>query len=318
MIEYLERLVEERQYPEALKYAEQMLLAGDLSMRDLMVINYVLMIGRSETSQYHAALIPGQLTLRLARELEEWDYHGLACMDLSHVFSTIRQYDQACELCYEFLSHLHLYNRTSKFEFSIWDNLGIIQGRLGNAVEAVKSLKRALEVATTIEKLAYTFGTRHALIGAHLSGKDHQQIPGLLAKCLLLMRNKPELTTLTGRLWHFVLRAEFGLATGRFDRAEKVTRHGMAMAQREQRHMYSFQMLLARIAHARGDLSEALGFALGARVYAIRCQRYDLEFEASELMYKFASNKPEVLNEIRPESVFISLEEHEGSSRYLM
>jgi len=316
MIEYLEQLVEQRQFPEALKYAEQLLLSGDVTLRDLMVINNTLMISRSETAQYHAALIPGQLALRLARELEEWDYHGLVCIDLSHVFNMIRQYDRACDLCYEFLSHLHLYDKAAKHEFNVFYNLGINHGRTGNPTEAIKSLQRAVEVATRLKKHAFTFGARHALIGAYLTSGNHQPIPKLLTKCLHFIHSNPGETTLTGRLWHFVLRAEFGLCTKRFERAEMVTRRGLQMAHNEPRHMYAFQMLLSRIAHARGNLTEALGYTLGARVFAIRCQRYDLEHEASEQMYKFASQQPELLVDIRPENVFLTLEEHSVPSRY--
>lgn len=310
MMEYLEKLVEDREYDKALAYAEQLLLNREVQPNELMVINCMMARARVMKTEFHGAIISGVLSLRLAKDLEEWDYHGLSCLALSASYIMLRQFAEASDICYEYLAYLPMYSKaSSQFEVRIWYNLGIIHNRLGNGHEAIRSLHRAVEAARRLENDRDMHRVRHALIGAHLVTQDYRAVPGLLAKCLKYLRNNAqEPGGYESKLWHFVLRSEFGLATNRLSRADLVANHGLRLASGYPRHQFQFHLILSRIAYVKGQLKQALGHTLSARVYAIRCHRFDLETEASELMYELATKQPGVLGELGPEHMIPALE----------
>ncbi len=317
-MEYLEKLVEAQEFETVLTYAEQLLLNREVTARDLMIINSSILYARLVLGESYGATIPGRLGLRLSRDLEEWDYHGFICLNLSYTLIQIGQLPEAITLCYEFLSSLSLYKTSRQYEFKIWYNLGIAHNKTGNSSEAIKSFMRAISAAKVLNSDRFAHGTRHALIGAYIVVNDHEKIPRLLSKCLHFLRHSEKSADHhESSLWHSILRAEFGIVTKRLRRAERVAVAGLRVAEGHPRHQHQLHMLLARIYHIQGDIKKSLGHTLSARIYAIRCRRYDLELEASEWMYAITTNQPGLINEITPQNwiPFLEMNVSDSTSR---
>lgn len=299
MIEYLEKLVEERQLEKALAYAEQLLLAGDRTPRELLVINCALLTARLYLEEYYGAMLAGQLAMNLARDLNEWDYFGQACVNLGVACGRLRLFEDTQKYLYEYLVKLPLYRTSGRFEPLAWYNLGIAHHMGGRNHEAASAFSKALQVANRQGMDRQAHGIRQGLIEAYLEIGELSPVPGILAKCLHYIRHNSDAPELSEtRLWHFHLRAKFAVKTQRYGRAVTVAAKGLREAQDSPVHQYDMYMVLAEATHLMGDTRRSLRYALHARVCAMRCHRYDLEYQAADFMYELTRSNPEAFSNL--------------------
>lgn len=298
MIQYLEQLVEEGQYQQVLTYAETLLLSQDHSPRELLMIKAALLKARCELNEYQGALVSGRLAIRLALDLEEWDYFGTSAFLLGPVYIRLQQPEVAISTCLEYLENLHKYARALKYETTVWFNLGMSYMALGDSQEATKNMWKALEISERKHTDRDTHGIRHGLVYMLTKLGDYRPIPGLLAKCAHYLRHHPEASRAKESwFWHYIMRAEFAAVTNRVHRAEAVARRGLFLSHNLPEQQFFFYMVLARIAQ-KISLRDAARHSLAARLCAIACRRYDLESESADFLYATTKLDPNAIEEL--------------------
>ncbi len=286
MFEFLEQLIDQGEFSKGLQTAEKLLLRPDTTPQELVALHTAILRCRTYTNEFHGAVMSGQLALRLAEDQEDWDNYGTICLYLSVVFDRLGQLEAAKSACYDYLAHRHLYSRALKHEVLILYNLGIFSMHLGDRGGTWRYLSQALELAIRLGYHRYAHGVRHGLIQASMSFGEYGRVPNLLAQCLFYLRNHPHVYLhRESLLYHYELRAEFALLTGRLKRALLVARKGLLLAGDSPKYRYYFTMIMARIAHRMGDVTTAVAHSLNARVYAVEQRRFDLESQAAEFMY---------------------------------
>lgn len=287
MIEYLEKLIADREYQKALDYAEQLMLEGDHTLQDLLNIYSAIQKSRVELGEYHAAVVSGHLAVKIARDLGDWDRYGHATFLLGATHGWLRQTDEWILWTYEYLSQLQYYATARDYEANAWYNLGLSHAERGNDVAASQALQKAMAVALRTGKHYLAHCIRHALIKVSLRAQQLDGIPQLLARSGHYLRvNSTAPYFADSRLWHYVLRVEFAIGTKRLQRAAKVASRGLKYA--SDRPLFRFYLLMcqARLAWLNGDLKDAVGQALAARVCAVQCRRFELEADAADFMYE--------------------------------
>lgn len=289
MIEYLEKLIHERDYRKALEVAERMLGEGRREPRELLVINSALFTSRYHLGQYLGAAEVGPTVMGLARDLEEWDVHGAACVDLSATYHDLNRHGDAIQILQEYLENLSRYQNARKFEFHAWYNLGRSLMALGNYHEATEAFDRAVLIGNASGNYRLAHSSRHALIEALLQTPSLDRIPGLLAtSASFLRRNARADNSEESWLFHLRLRAEYALLTARYKRARCIIARGLMLAESKPRHLFDFHILLTRLGMQVGDVAEALEHAATAKINADLCRRHDLGSQAAQLGYRLS------------------------------
>ncbi|MFZ5823571.1 MAG: hypothetical protein ACOY94_04450 [Bacillota bacterium] len=298
MIEYLEKLVEDREYQKALDYAEQLLLDRENKQWDLMVIYSLLCQARFETGEFYGAQVAGQLAMKMAAELESWDQYGKAALWLGVCYDRLRQPENALAVWYDYLAYVPHYQEAKKHHVVVLFNMGLVAAHTGRFEEAIRMFNKAADVAHTHNDHRKVHGIRHALIDAHLKHGHLETIPSLLAKCAHYLRHNPGARDHKQSLmWHLVLRVRFALATRRPKRAKQVASRGLHMTV-DPDLMYQFRMLLAQAYEQLGDARLAMAEGVQARAVAIQARRYDFEFEITNYIYGLLSLRPDLVEEL--------------------
>lgn len=282
MIEYLEQLIQQRRYAEAVSLGEQILLSKENSPKDVMTVNWALLTARVHLNDFSGALFAGEVALKQARELSMWDFFGSVCVDLGVVYNMLKQYENALRVWSDYIEYLPQYVAARSHEARVWFNLGSAYHTLGQYAKGTDAYVRALEVANRVGNLGFAYGIRQALVYIHLQNGTLLPIPELLVKCDQYLRRHPDEWN---NLWQTSFRVQYAMATNRFSRAQRLALRGLERAGGKPRMQYVFHMLLAKLATKEHSPAHALRHALAARVYAVKCNRVDLEAQAAELAY---------------------------------
>jgi tetratricopeptide (TPR) repeat protein len=290
MIEYLEKLIADKEWQKALAYAEQLLLSTHNSPADVVAINCAIMTCRYFLKDYNGAVVAGQLALRLAADCREWDYYGVACLDLGASFMITGRHEQAADVFYGYLAKLSKYTAASIHEPKVWFNLGRVYSHMGDNPQSLHALRRALDAAVSLGNQRYANGIRQALADAHIQAEQFRNVPRLLAQCGRYLRENPSLPDSSeSQFWYLKLRIDYLLATHRLRRASAIALLGIENYEGEPRYQFFFHMQLARIARRMGSMHDALGHSIAGRIYAAHSGRADLEAEAADLIYELTT-----------------------------
>jgi len=286
VIEYLEKLVEDQDYQRALAYAEQLLLNPDATPYDMLRVYEQVLKARLESDEFYGAQVAGELALKMAEELNEWDRYGHVALMLGVASDRLRQHDKALECYHDYLSHLTSYTNSSRFEALVLYNIGTIYNISDRREEALRMFRRAEEAANRANNERQAHGIRHALIDAYLRCDKLDEIPPLLAKCAWFLRSHRGVSNWRRSfLWHHILRTRYALGTNRLGRAMKVAERGLVCSASEPEYKHRFHMLIALIHERQQQPVLALEHAMQARVTAIQARRYDLEYDAGLYVY---------------------------------
>lgn len=289
MIEYLRQLIQDQQWQTALSYAEQLASKANLTPHDLAVLYFAILRSRGAMGDYAGAIVAGELAIKFASEVEDWDSYGSACNDLGVAHFMLKQYDKSIHYFGEYIGFVARYEQALKFHTLVWYNLSCAYRAAGNGSGAIYALTKALEQARSTGDAEWASGLTLALADARLKAGEVDQVPRLLAQSGHYLRclsdNRDRFLYLT------TYRTEFALRTARLRRARMLAVKGLTLSEGQPRHRFGFHMLLSKIELAANANSNALDHALSARAYASICQRPDLEAQASELVETF-SDKP--------------------------
>lgn len=293
VIQYLEKLVEDKQYEQALDLAERLMLDPENGAGELLRLNKAIMLARLGVNEFYGASVSGQVAAKLAEELGEWDIHGEACLNTAVAYFNMRQFSEAKACLYKYLGRIACYRDVLFMEPVAWYNLGLVYHKLGDLEEAAKVLLKGLEVALQRGASRMAHGLRHALIEIHLRQGDLRAIPQLLTTCLIyILRNNNAADMALSRLYHFELRAAYAIATGRLHRAHAIATRGIRLSAGQPEHLFNMHMILAKVFGLQGDMPNSCSQLLTARVVAVQGKRYDLEHVATEHLYHVITESP--------------------------
>jgi tetratricopeptide (TPR) repeat protein len=291
MIEYLEKLIADKEWQKALDYAEKLLLTTEHSTKDMVAIECAVLGSRLQLGDYTGAVVAGETALRLASDIKEWDYFGLACMDLGVAYYYLGDLDQAIYFWLEFLTGLMFYKRSAQYEARVRYNVGLLQTARGDFAAACRTMEEALYAAHRLGAEQLAQGIRLALVGSLLKAGQLQRIPRLLAQCGRYVRYHRDTSGMREtELWHKKARIEYTVETNRVAKARRLALQALIESEERPRHQFVFHMMLARMALQLCCEEEAAGHAVAARIEAIRCHRQDLQSEADEFLYQFMTS----------------------------
>jgi tetratricopeptide (TPR) repeat protein len=291
MIEYLEKLVGDKEHAKAVRYAEQLLANRDNTPRDLLVIHAALLTSNYHSARYEQAIPSGHIVIPLASELEEWDYFGLACIDLGSAYYVLNQEKQALDWWLQYFTGVQYYKRAARREAVIWYNIGLAYNKLGEIDEASQAFARGIEAANRFGNTRFAHGIRQGFIDVCLKANRLEQIPRLLAQCGKYLRDHSDIES---QLSYKGLRAKYALLTGRVSRARAVALNGMSSSDGQLEKQSELHLVLAMVAIDLGSTLESLGHASAAQALANKCHLQYLASEATQIIYEAVRNQSDV------------------------
>lgn len=288
MVEYLVQLMEEGEFEKCLRLSEQMLLRGGMTLVEMAKLNLVICRCRLGLQDSYGAINSGLLAVKLARDLKEWDTLGRALLNVGTAYMGTRQYDQALQHFYGFLENVHLYTTARRFEGAIWRSIGIAHQRKLESEQAIDALNRAYKWFARQGADHSAFSCMHDLIHTYLHIHEKNphfamdQVPELLNQEQRLARKYPSDTFFQGI--YLYDKAAHYLRSRRYGRAMVCAMKALDICRSDFQLTSNAHMILYECSRDLGDTKQALGYALAARVEAIRGRHYELEFLAAQAM----------------------------------
>lgn len=288
MVEYLIQLMEEGEFEKCLRLAEQMLLRGGMTLAELARVNLVICRCRLGLQDSYGAVNSGLLAVKLARDVKEWDTLGRALLNVGTAYMGTRQYDHALQQFYAYFENAHLYTKAQRFEGAIWRSIGVAHQRQLQHTQALGALNRAQQWFVRHGSDHSAFSCIHDLVHTYLQVHETnrqfslQPAFALLEQERLLARKYPADTFFQGI--YLYDRASLYLRTRRYGRAMVCAMKALDVCQSDHQLTSNAHMLLYECSRDLGDTKQALGYALAARVEAIRGRHYELEFLAAQAM----------------------------------
>lgn len=291
-ITYLKQLLDEEQWDKVLKYAEQLLFRGSsLGAVDLAWINYATAKAKNEKDEFFAAIPPGELARKLAKDAGLWDLHGRTMLTLAYSYYHTRQYEQSLNCAYEFLTSIGFYDNALDVEHGVWMLIGLSRLTLGDHRQAYQAFQRSAEAATRLGDSRRAFVAQHHALEC-LYHIDPGRIPELLFQCACHVRGHPEDTIVL--TLYLQDRATYELHRKRYARAMALCRKALRIPHTTPYMIswakYNCNMLLAATHRQMGNLQLALGHAMTARMAAIQGKLFHLEFEAASIIHELLTS----------------------------
>lgn len=297
MLDYLEQLIKEQKWEEALVVAEQLLLNHDNRIEDQLRLNVALIMARAFLGEFSGVVLLGDHAARMAADLGNWEAYLTIHHFLGYSFSVLGNWEEAKRVWLDFIEHLPVYGEEHLFEVMTWFHLGVASEKENDLESAVRYFIQARQVAERNANERQILGVNHALITAYTKQGKFRLVPALLMKAARYLRHNQGVS-LWNKAWlhHLQVRASFALATKRYQRARLVAQRALSHPGAEPIHHYHIHMILATVAKNEGDPSELVDHYLRARVSAIKARRYDFEVDAAESLYLFVQTNPSALD----------------------
>lgn len=289
MVEYLVQLMEEGEFEKCLRLSEQLLLRGGMTLVEMARLNLVICRCRLGLQDSYGAINSGLLAVKLSRDLKEWDTLGRALLNVGTAYMGTRQFDLALQHFYSYLENVHHYSTSRRFEGAVWRSIGVAHQRKLETSRAVDALTRAQQWFVKQGADHSAFSCIHDLVHTHLqiretnpgfSGDD--PVPALLEQERRLVRKYPS-DTFFQSIYQYD-RATHYLRCRRYGRAMVCAMKALDIAKTDHQLTSNAHMVLYECSRDLGDTKQALGYALAARVEAIRGRHYELEFLAAQAM----------------------------------
>lgn len=278
----LMRCLETGEHADCIRLAEQLLMRGPHP--DHVKARILHALGRSKLAlaDYLGAIEAGEQALPLARRLDDSDLYNQLRVDLGSAYLESRHYDRAVKVLRSLLEQEGL-TIAPALEAIGWEVLGRAQAKLHNVEDALQSYRLAHSLWHQAGEGARTEQVRHRLADLLIKADRLDEAAELLTAGEDYCRSHPE--DVTARCRHRLDQAEWHFRHGAY--AESVNRclEALELARGSLVTQYHCYLLLYRNALAQGHARDALGFAFSARVAALDCGRFDLEFEAAEAMF---------------------------------
>lgn len=292
-VNHLGRLLECGEYQECLAAARAMLEDEDQPTEALARIQAAVCRCCLELTDYFAAVEAGEAAAQLAAEAEIADLLGQVLIDLGTAKSCIRRYDEALDCFGQFLDGLPDYLSARCLEGIGLQRMSDTLWRVGRGPEAIAGFEKASRWYEHYGDEQNALACTRALIHIRVARMELTESAALLAVCGRYAGAHPEDKEF---LTEFLLDlALVHMAAGKHAESAQMAFQALEAAGDRAAHQSRAQLLLAQNALAQERPLEAVSFAMAARVSAIDGKLYDLEFEASEILFRLLREKGERL-----------------------
>lgn len=288
IMEYLEQ----GQYMACLRLAEQSMVGARLTTQDLGRLQGIICRCRIQLGDHLGALSAAHMAEQLTRD--EPDLQAVrvqALLDLLEIHLYLGRYDEAIKRGQELIDK-DLLGADRNAEATCWRDLGVCYKhvqRFPEAIEAFQNAQDRLDPADTEGLLTI----RSYLIKTHAAAGSLAPIPALLAQSEAYVQDHPD--DLQAKVAHLWDAAEYQFALGHLKAATQLAELALSFADRYSWHRYHCRMLLGRIALASRQPDEALRHIMTARAIAMQGHHYDLEADATDMMYTVIRSHPEAV-----------------------
>lgn len=288
-VQWLQELLEQEEWDKVLQVSQLLLLRGGYTAVDYAWINYAICRARAFRQELHQAIPPGELARRLSLDTEQWDLLGKVLLVLGVSYTRTRAYDKSLFTLYSYFEHSNKYGPSLKLSGRIWHNIGLTLVRLGRASEAVDAFHRARKAYQLHQDDPYWFcRATQELVECCLEAQVQLgAIPALLADLRSYVTRYP--TMQDSYAGYYLSRAQYAYQVKAYRWAASLCLAGLNQANKSPSTEFKLNLFLSRCLSAIGEYKDALGYALAARMVAIRVQAFDLEFIAIEMMYDLIS-----------------------------
>ncbi len=286
-VQWLKKLLAEEQWSKVLDVAGQILVIGRFTPVEYAEINYAVCRARAFRQELLQSIPPGELARRLCQDTQQWDLLGNVLLTLGVAYFRTRSHKAALLTFSSYFDHMDKYTTAHKLSGRVWHNIGNALVNGGQITEATAAFRRAREMyKRNQDDPAYYDQATLVLIDCYLE-TDIAAVPPLLSE---LRRNARGESAIPGSLSKYLLaRARYAYCRGAFRWAASLCSTGLAAPVKYEWAEFKLNLTLSQCMSAIGEFKDALGYALAARMTAIRSQAFDLEFTAIEAMYDLIS-----------------------------
>lgn len=297
----LTQLLEQQDYSRCLDMAAELLRTNRFRpMNELAVIHHAVCRSKIGLSDFLGAMAPGEEAVQLARQADCHDLLGRALLDLGYVYANLRRYDRAITTLHQYFEYKPFYVSGLQYEGKVWYNLGWIYQKQEDWEKAKGAITRAQEFWVQADDAAQADACRRRLIALLLSAGELDQVPVLLEEGdAYIQAHSDDAQALGDYLYDA---ADYYYRLGDHGRSISLAVKALDAWKSSLQQQHHAHMLLYRNAMALGHYKDALGFALSARIAAIDCRSYDLEYESASAMIRLIqSHGPSLLEELEAE-----------------
>ena len=285
----LSRLLDLGEYRRCLKEAALMLAEGAHDAVGEARIQAAVCRSYLELTDHQAAIGAGLKAAVLARRAGAHDVLGTVLLDLGTAYGQVRDHTEALKCFEQYLERLPNCTSARCLE-------GAVRRRRADALLALDNRSAALEEYRLAARWFDRYGDEaqvqeclHAMIGIHLGQNQPANAIPLLQEQDQRSANRTQ--NQDTRCRYLLDLTRYLLATGRPAEAAAVGFSALELAEDRLPQQAEAQLLMCRAALAQDRRAEALSLALAARVTAIDGRLYELEFEASQVMFRLLSEQ---------------------------
>jgi tetratricopeptide (TPR) repeat protein len=289
MLEYVKILMEKRDYESAIKLLEQM-LHNYSDRSELLDISLALAECETDLQLSERAIVHAEVSKRLSEELSKWDSYGESCLYLGFAAHHIGRYTQAISHYVDYCRHRDKYTTATRFEVTVWYNLGVSYRAQGNLPVAVHMYRQALSAAHDSPIPGMEQSMRLTLIRALMDLKQFEQIPRLLAKCLAYLHRRQndvgrdDSAKQESFINYSVVAIKYCVATHRQRRALLLAARTLRRSEGHALVQAQIHFELANMFLDEDDRGLALDHAVTAESFARECRTIDFETRCSRLV----------------------------------
>lgn len=284
LVQDLGRLLESGEYRRCLEEAFALLKEGGHDAEGAARIHAAICRSRLELTDYFAAVDAGERAVALAEEAGVPDVLGFALVDLGTALSATRRFDGALEVFERFCREVSCFTAARCMEGTVLQRMAATLQRAGSPAEALERFALAERWFQRFGDEASALDCSRAALRIHLDeGEPAKAVPILQAHSQIAAA-QPRNRELVSN--HLLDRALYHLAVGEYQQSVQEAFQALELADDRLVQQSRAHLLLCQNALATNQPKDALSFALAARVAAIDGKLYDLEFEASEILFR--------------------------------
>jgi len=284
LVSDLTHLLESGEYRRCLDEALVLLERGGHDGESEARIQAAICRSRLELTDYFGAVQAGEVAVDLAGGAAAFDLLGLALVDLGTAYAQIHRPSQAIAVFQRYLSELTFFTAARCMEGTVLRRLASALQQHGRSGEALERLWEAHEWFERYGDEKSAVDCRRAAIRVYLEQAQSQSALALIREGDRYSETHPWDRDLL--VAHMLDRALFCMVTGRHEDSIQEAFRALEAAGSETLQVCEAQLILSQNALALNQPKDALNFALAARVTAIDGRYYDLEFEASDILFQ--------------------------------
>ncbi|HEY3364499.1 MAG TPA: hypothetical protein VGK74_05560 [Symbiobacteriaceae bacterium] len=292
-VSQLGRLLERGEYKECLKEARALLADGEHGPESTARILAAICRSTLELTDYFAAAEAGFEAVAHATEAKTPDLLGGAFIDLGTALSRIRRYDEALTYFQRYLDGLPQYTGARCLEGIALQRMGETLWRAGRPDGAVTRFRQGRRWFEHYGDERGALECVRALIRIHVDVGELTKTAPLLAECRRYAAAHPGDREFLSN--HLLDLAVVHLAAKQHAASAEMAFQALEAADERLLQQSRAHLLLSQNALAQDKPLEALNFCMAARVSAIDGKLYDLEFEASEILFRLLRERGEHL-----------------------